>query len=114
MKINELPKDIQHRVFELQIAAGNRPNAELNLIDKIRQGNFTWASSIEDWPFWARINDHDFSEFETYYPDGVKDPRISAADLATDILKDCPITLSEHSYEDMHAHIVKKLLNYGI
>lgn len=109
MKINELPKDIQHRVFELQIAAGNRPDPEKQLIAKRRAGNFNWAEASEDWMFWAKINDGVFDDFNIIYPEGVKDPRITLSDVATDILKDCPIVLSDHSYDDMHAHIVKKL-----
>lgn len=109
MKINELPKDIQHRVFELQIAAGNRPDGEIELTAPRVRGGFEWDQSRENWEFWKIINEGMFSFFEHMYPEGVKDPRITLSDVATDILKDCPIVLSDHSYDEMHAHIVKKL-----
>jgi hypothetical protein len=109
MKINELPADIQHRIFELQIAAGNKPNADLELLAKKHEGNFNWHDSIEDWRFWMFINGGHFSEFTSLYPEGVKDPRVNIPDVATALLKNCPLVLSDHSYEDMWGHIVSVL-----
>lgn len=109
MIINNLPTDIQNRVFELQIAAGNKPDATLDLQATKPKGNFDWHASIEDWRFWKDVNNGIWSEFILRYPNGVKDPRVNISDVATLILKDCPIVLSDHSYDDMHAHIVKVL-----
>lgn len=112
MKIKDLPKDIQHRVFELQIAAGNKPNAEIDLVSKKHEGNFDWHASPEDWRFWMNINAGTYSEFNSLHPDGVKDPRLNISDVATAVLKNCPIVLSDHSYDDMHAHIVTVLTSF--
>lgn len=109
MIINKLPPDIQHRVFELQISAGNKPNTEIDLCAKKHEGNFDWHATPEDWRFWKHINSGNFEHFAEAHPNGVKDPRVNISDVATLILKDSPIVLSDHSYDAMHEHIVKVL-----
>lgn len=117
MKINQLPTEIQHRVFELQTQAGNTPNAELDLIEKKTKGNFNWHESEEDFRFWERIWNGGFTEFWDKYGHSYPDPRIPLAEkiekCVEGIIRDCPFTMSESNWDSlrdvMSIHLQKML-----
>ena len=117
MKINQLPTEIQNRVFELQMQAGNTPNADLDLIAKKHEGNFNWHQSDEDYPFWGYINVGHFEEFRKKYGTSYPDPRIALADkikkYVDDVIRDCPFTMSESNWDSlrdvMSIHLQKML-----
>lgn len=119
MKINELPLEIQNRVLTLQLEAGNLPNADLDLIAKRHEGNFDFHKSSESWHFWAKINGGDFTDFwKTYgysYPNPCLRFQGKLKDTITDIIRNCPFTMSEHNWETlaeiMSIHLQKMLMS---
>lgn len=63
MIINKLPIEIQERIFELQIKAGNKPNNNISLINLGDEGNFCWDDSEEGWSFWNKITEGIYDDF---------------------------------------------------
>lgn len=117
MKINTLPVEIQNRVFTLQLEAGNLPNGDLDLIAKKHEGNFNFHETSEDWHFWAKINGSDFTDFWAKYGHSYPDPRLKLQDklknTISDIIRDCPFTISESNWDSlrdvMSIHLQKML-----
>lgn len=117
MKINQLPTEIQNRVFTLQIEQGNIPNGDLDLLLKKHEGNFNWHESIENFHFWSNIYCGIYTEFWDKYGRSYPDPRISLAEKIKNcvdgIIRDCPFTMSEHNWESlkdiMSIHLQKML-----
>jgi hypothetical protein len=105
MKINELPIEIQNRVYTLQIEAGNLPNGELDLLLKKQEGNFNWHESEENYPFWGNVYCKIYTEFWDKYGHNYPDPRLrlqgKLKDTITDIIRDCPFTMSEHNWDSL-------------
>ena len=105
MKIYNLPVEIQNRVFELQIEAGNIPECGLDLIAKKHEGNFNFHEACEDWHFWAKINGSDFTDFWLKYGHSYPDLRLKLQaklkDTINDIIKDCPFTMSESNWDSL-------------
>ena len=68
MKIKELPKEIQERIFECQIEQGNKPTNELTLGSNRDGYNFDWSYSTEGLDFWNKINSGNYEIFFARYP----------------------------------------------
>lgn len=117
MKINELPLEIQNRVLTLQLEAGNLPNTDLDLKNRKDEQNFNWHESDENFHFWSKIWQGDFTGFYQKYGYEYPDPRLrfqgKLKDTITDIIRDCPFTMSEHNWETlaeiMSIHLQKML-----
>ena len=68
MKINNLPLEIQKRVFECQKEQGNEPNNEISLGSNRDGKNFDWSYTVEGLNFWNKINDGKYEIFFGKYP----------------------------------------------
>lgn len=118
MKIYELPSEIQNRIFELQTACGNEPNDDLDITAKKSEGNFDWHTSGEGFKFWRSIYRGFYKDFFDKYPKtkeafGVNLGEGSFSEyVASEIIKDCPLYLSENSQDDLKQTIVKYLKYY--
>lgn len=119
MKIYELPSEIQARIFQLQTEAGNKPSAFCSLQDKPEDGGFPWHLSSEGFHFWNSIYKGYYKVFyETYANpepfnwNGDKYDFVSC--IIAHIMKTLPITLSEHSYDDMVDHLEKELKGWSL
>lgn len=124
MKIYELPSEIQKRVFQLQIEAGNKPDPSLELIAKAHEGNFDWHKTEERHFFWHSINDGWYKKFYLKYPNQLVDNPIYKWEseqnssfskfIVTEIMRSLPITLSEHNADDLKNHIDKHFDNWNL
>lgn len=103
MKINNLPVEIQNRIFTVQIEQGNKANADLDLLLKKAQGNFDWHQTDEDYPFWANVYRGEFTEFWGKYGHSYPDPALKFQNdlkqVINNIIRDCAFTMSEHNWE---------------
>lgn len=116
-KIYELPSEIQARVFQLQIEAGNKPDATLELIAKSTEGNFDWHRSPERHFFWSSVNDGWYIKFYKKYPNElVNNPLYKwkteqntsfSKQVITGIMRSLPINLSADTADELKAHIDK-------
>ena len=73
---NKLPKEIQDKMLEHQVAQGNKRNPEVfirNISSNEHANGFNWEEAQEGYNFWYAVIILDFNYFYTLYP---KYPRV--------------------------------------
>ena len=69
---NELPKEIQDKMLEHQVAQGNGRNPEVFICNTTlnkKEKGFSWDVTPEGYGFWYKIlNDNNINHFYTHYP----------------------------------------------